>query len=144
MQKLYVISEISPCPHTKVHCKDKSQSWAGPWCIDAPLCLAVPLHLRWGIHRDKNESLQYCLPPPKERETGIKKKSALSVVETDGLPAAVPFIRRVKELPQVVPSVLQCHHLSEAAFLSHHLPPFTSQHSKNRQSQALPWRPASL
>lgn len=47
-----------------------------------------------------------CLLPRKE--TGIKKKSALSAVETDGLPAAAPFIRGVKKLPHVVPSVLQC------------------------------------
>lgn len=87
---------------------------------------------------------QGCRPPPRERETGMDTKSALSVVETDGLPAAVPLIRRVRELPQVVPSALQCSHLSEAAFLSLHSPPFTSQQSKSRRSQALPWRPAWL
>lgn len=39
--------------------------------------------------------------------------------------------------------VRQRSRLSGAAFPSHHLPPFTPQHSQNRQSPALPWKPPS-
>lgn len=106
-----------------MHSKDKSQSSAGPRYIDAPLYPAVPLHL-W----DKTESQQYRLHPPEERETCIINKSAPSVVQTDGVPAAVPFIREVKApagcAPRSPPSISQkvlfftitchCFHLSPA------------------------------
>lgn len=130
-----------PYPNTKAHFEDKSWSHSGQWCLNSPPCL-LPLHVWWGIPWDKAKPWQYCLPPPQERDWYQKEICTVSC-RNRWAPCCSTIYQRGEKAPTGCALCPPVQHLSEAA-LSHHLPPFTSQHSRKRQSQAFPWRSAWL